>query len=96
MHAIDEFVTAADGDRLQVILSTIEPGGGTGDEAYTHDSDEEVVLVLEGELDLWVADEHYHLDAGDAITYSSRLPHRNENRGSIAARVVFSLTPPSF
>ena len=96
LHAIDEFVTPPTATRLQVILSTIEPGGGTGDEPYTHDSDEEVVLVLEGELDLWVADEHYHLDAGDAITYSSRLPHRNENRGSVAARVVFSLTPPSF
>jgi transcriptional regulator with XRE-family HTH domain len=96
LHAIDEFVTPATATRLQVILSTIEPGGGTGDEPYTHESDEEVVLVLEGELDLWVADEHYHLDAGDAITYSSRLPHRNENRGSVPARVVFSLTPPSF
>ena len=96
LHAIDEFVTPPTASRLQVILSTIEPGGGTGDEPYTHESDEEVVLVLEGELDLWVADEHYHLDAGDAITYSSRLPHRNENRGAVPARVVFSLTPPSF
>jgi quercetin dioxygenase-like cupin family protein len=96
LHAVDEFVTPPTATRLQVILSTIEPGGGTGDEPYTHESDEEVVLVLEGELDLWVADEHYHLNTGDAITYSSRLPHRNENRGSGPAQVVFSLTPPSF
>ena len=81
LHAVDEFVTPPSATRLQVILSTIEPGGGTGDQPYTHDSDEEVVLVLEGGLDLWVADEHYHLDVGDAIQYSSRLPHRNENRG---------------
>ena len=47
--------------RLQVILSTIEPGGGTGEEPYTHDSDEEVVIVLEGILELWVADEHHVL-----------------------------------
>ena len=37
--------------RLQVIISTIEPGGGTGAEPYTHDSDEEVVVVLSGVLD---------------------------------------------
>ena len=43
---------------MQVILSTIEPGGGTGDEPYVHDSDEEVVIVLSGRLELWVADEH--------------------------------------
>ena len=54
LGAVDEFLTAAPTGRLQVIYSTIEPGGGTGDEAYTHDSDEEVVVVLEGSLDLWV------------------------------------------
>ena len=65
-----------------MILSTIEPGGGTGDEAYAHDSDEEVVIVLEGRLELWVGDEHHLLEAGDSVTYSSRLPHRNRNPGA--------------
>ncbi|MEO6351327.1 MAG: cupin domain-containing protein, partial [Candidatus Limnocylindrales bacterium] len=65
-------------------------------EPYTHESDEEVVVVLEGELDLWVADEHHRLGAGDTITYSSRLPHRNVNRGATPARVLFCITPPSF
>src|SRR5689334_22435253 len=57
LRAVDEFLTIGKSGRLQVILSTIEPGGGTGDEPYTHDSDEEVVLVLEGRLELWVGDE---------------------------------------
>ena len=94
--ALDEFLTPPTASRLQLILSTVEPGGGTGDEPYTHESDEEVVVVLEGELDLWVADEHYRLLAGDTITYSSRLPHRNLNRGAVAAKVLFCMTPPSF
>ena len=55
LKAVDEFLTSNMAGRLQVILSTIEPGGGTGEEPYTHDSDEEVVVVLEGILDLWVA-----------------------------------------
>ena len=59
LKAVDEFLTSNMAGRLQVILSTIEPGGGTGEEPYTHDSDEEVVVVLSGTLDLWVADEHY-------------------------------------
>lgn len=96
LRARDEFLTPGTATRLQLILSTIEPGGGTGDEPYTHESDEEVVLVLEGELDVWVADEHYHLDQGDTITYSSRLPHRNVNRGAHPAVVLFCITPPSF
>ena len=48
LGAVDEFLTRATDGRLQVIMSTIQPGGGTGDEAYTHDSDEEVVVVLDG------------------------------------------------
>jgi transcriptional regulator with XRE-family HTH domain len=96
LGALDELLTPATATRLQLIMSTIQPGGGTGDEPYTHESDEEVVVVLEGTLDLWIADEHYHLDAGDTVTYSSRLPHRNENRGPEPARVLFCITPPSF
>jgi quercetin dioxygenase-like cupin family protein len=52
--------------------------------------------ISRGELELSVADEHYHLAEGDTITYASRLPHRNKNRGSTSARVLFCLTPPSF
>ena len=96
LGAVDEFLTRGTDGRLQVIYSTIEPGGGTGDEAYTHDSDEEVVVVLEGSLDLWVGAEHYRLEAGDAVTHSSRIAHRNTNPGPGVARVLFCITPPSF
>jgi transcriptional regulator with XRE-family HTH domain len=96
LGAVDEFLTRATDGRLQVILSTIEPGGGTGEEPYTHESDEEVVIVLEGSLDLWVGPEHYRLEAGDAVTHSSRVPHRNTNPGPGIARVLFCSTPPSY
>jgi transcriptional regulator with XRE-family HTH domain len=96
LGAVDEFLTRATDGKLQVILSTIEPGGGTGDEAYTHDSDEEVVVVLEGSLDLWVGQEHYRLGTGDAVTHSSRVAHRNTNPGPGVARVLFCITPPSY
>jgi transcriptional regulator with XRE-family HTH domain len=96
LGAVDEFLTRRTDGRLQVILSTIEPGGGTGEEAYSHDSDEEVVVVLEGSLDLWVGPEHYRLETGDAVTHSSRLPHRNTNPGPGVARILFCITPPSF
>lgn len=96
LQSVDEFLTSNLAGRLQVILSTIEPGGGTGAEPYTHDSDEEVVVVLSGVLDLWVGDEHYVLREGDALTFSSRLPHWNANHGDIPVSVLFCLTPPSY
>jgi transcriptional regulator with XRE-family HTH domain len=96
LGAVDEFLTSGLDGRMQVILSTIEPGGGTGDEAYAHESDEEVVIVLSGTLELWVHEERYVLEAGDTVTYSSRLKHRNRNIGTGTAVVLFCLTPPSF
>jgi quercetin dioxygenase-like cupin family protein len=96
LRAVDEFLTSGLDGRVQVILSTIEPGGGTGDEAYSDDSDEEVVIVLAGRLELWVADEHHVLEEGDSVTYSSRLKHRNRNPGPASAIVLFCVTPPSF
>jgi transcriptional regulator with XRE-family HTH domain len=96
LKAVDEFLTSNMAGRLQVILSTIEPGGGTGEEPYTHDSDEEVVIVLEGVLDLWVGDEHHVLRDGDSITFASRIPHWNMNLSESRTVVLFCLTPPSF
>jgi transcriptional regulator with XRE-family HTH domain len=96
LNATDEFLTAGRDGRLQVILTTIEPGGGTGDEAYTHESDEEVVIVLEGRLELWVGEEHHLLETGDTITHSSRQPHHNRNPGPGRAVILFCSTPPSF
>jgi transcriptional regulator with XRE-family HTH domain len=96
LKARDEFLTDGSDARLQVILSVVEPGGGTGPEAYSHESDEECLIVLEGALDLWVGAEHHRLSEGDAIRYSSRIPHRNQNPGPGTARVLFVITPPSF
>ena len=96
LKARDEFLTDGSDGRLQVIMSVVDPGGGTGPEAYTHESDEECLIVLEGSLDLWVGSEQHRLHAGDAIRYSSRVPHRNENPGPATARVLFVITPPSF
>src|SRR4029077_10486392 len=96
LRAVDEFLTSAPNGGWQVILSTIEPGGGPGDEPYTHDSDEEVVIVLDGRLDVWVGAEHHVLHEGDALTLASRLPHRNTNRGDRPCRVLFCITPPSY
>ncbi|WP_374116492.1 helix-turn-helix domain-containing protein [Hoyosella sp. YIM 151337] len=56
--------------RLQVLLSEIEPGGGSGTEAYALPVDVEFVLVLDGELRIEVSpagDSHTPIqDAGPA------------------------------
>lgn len=81
---------------LQVIWSVIEPGGGSGEEAYAHDSDEECVVILHGRLEFWVGSDHYTLDEGDSIVFESRIPHRNVNPGPERAEVLWITTPPSY
>src|SRR5258708_356501 len=82
--------------KLQVILSVIEPGGGSGDEPYAHDSDEECVVVLRGRLEFWVGSDWYLLEEGDSIVFESRIPHRNSNPGPVQAEELWITTPPSY
>jgi transcriptional regulator with XRE-family HTH domain len=92
----DSLLTPSLNGKLQVIWSVIEPGGGSGDEPYTHDSDEECVVVIRGKLDFWVGDEHTLLKTGDALTFESRIPHKNRNPGPGRTEVLWVITPPSY
>jgi transcriptional regulator with XRE-family HTH domain len=92
----DVLLTPRTSKRLQVILSTVQEGQGSGDEPYSHDSDEECVVVLEGRLEFWVGEEHYLMEEGDSLLFESRLPHRNVNPGPGQAKVLWVITPPSY
>lgn len=92
----DLLLTPRTSKRLQVILSTTEPGAGSGDEPYSHDSDEECVLLLKGRLEFWVGEERYLMEEGDALVFESRIPHRNTNPGPGKAEILWIITPPSY
>ncbi len=92
----DFLLTPSLAGKLQVIFSEIEPGAGSGEEAYAHDSDEECVIILRGKLDFWVGSDHYRLNTGDSIVFESRIPHRNTNPGPKQAEVLWIMTPPSY
>ena len=92
----DFLLTPESAKRLQVILSVIEPGSGSGKEPYTHDSDEECVIVLKGELEFGVGQETYMLHEGDSLTFESRIPHWNRNPSATKTEVLWILTPPSY
>jgi transcriptional regulator with XRE-family HTH domain len=92
----DFLITPREAQRLQVILSIIEPNEGSGDEPYSHDSDEECVVVLKGQLEFRVGDDDYLLDEGDSLIFESRIPHWNRNPGPSKAEVLWITTPPSY
>jgi len=61
--------------RIQVILSEIAPGGGSGNEGYSLPAEVEFVFVVSGALDLGFAEDTIRLGAGDAFTFDPTTSH---------------------
>ncbi len=77
-------LTPAGERRVQALLSDIEPGGGSGDEAYSLPTDVEFVFILAGQLEIVVAGERLTLDQGDAFTFPSGI--RAHVQGAVVGR----------
>lgn len=81
---------------LEIVVCEFEVGGHSGAEPYTHGDAEETCVVLTGAVTHQVGDDLHDLREGDAATYRSSQPHRTENTGTVTARVLYALTPPSY
>ncbi len=79
---------------LEANIHIVEPGAES-DGAIEHEG-EEVGFVLEGLLQLWVDEESYVLDPGDAFHFASARRHRYRNPGTVLTRVLWVNTPPTF
>jgi DNA-binding transcriptional MerR regulator/uncharacterized RmlC-like cupin family protein len=61
-------------------LFRVSPGASSGG-AYTHEG-EEFIFMLNGALEIWLDEvEHYMLNAGDSLYFSSTQSHRWMNSG---------------
>jgi transcriptional regulator with XRE-family HTH domain len=81
---------------LEVFLGTLEPGGSTGVEPYSHGDSEELLLVLDGDVEVVIGMTVHQLGPLDSITYSSREPHRVTATSTTPARVLWAISPPSY
>jgi len=79
---------------LSGAIHIVAPGGGS-EGSISHEG-EEVGYVLEGELELIVNDQSYHLNAGDTFFFPSETPHGYRNPGKKEARIIWINTPPTF
>lgn len=80
---------------LQVLHETYPPGSDTGPDMLTHVG-EEAGVVIEGIIEITVADRVRVLNPGDGYLFDSRLPHRFRNIGDNHCVIVSACTPPSF
>ena len=82
-------------ENLEVFIAELDAGGATAEEAYTHGDSEELVVCLEGTIELHLGQEVHELRAGDSIDYRSSVPHRVVNSGEGVAEVMWVISPPS-
>ena len=80
---------------LQILYECYQPGADTGQSMLSHEA-EEGGIILQGRLEIAVADRVRTLSAGDAYRFNSRLPHRFRNTGNEECLLVSACTPPSF
>jgi transcriptional regulator with XRE-family HTH domain len=80
--------------KLQLVHSTVEPGGSGGDALYTLNCEVEVLYVLKGAVELRFSDRVQKLEAGDALTFPGGEPHTWANSSDKKpAEVIWVLVP---
>ncbi len=87
----ERLVTPVHERRLQILHSTIAPGGSSETDAYGVDSDLEAVHVVSGRFVLEVDGQDYELAAGDTLTFPGQTPHRWRNPATEPAVVLWTL-----
>ena len=76
---------------LVTVLEGIVESGGPP--LHVHDTEDEVVIVLEGELDYQVGDERGALGAGGLLWFPRQVPHAVANLRAPLCRFITVVTP---
>jgi transcriptional regulator with XRE-family HTH domain len=92
---IDELLSPHLRGRLELLYSRFEPGASSGDDTYRHRG-EEAGIVMVGNLELWIGEDHFLLHQGDSFSFQSTTPHRYRNPGSTETLVIWAITPPTY
>jgi transcriptional regulator with XRE-family HTH domain len=94
-NCIYEMLTPDLSGALQATWVRSAPGHDTSDTPFLHNG-EEFGVVLAGRLDVHVGADRYLLESGDAIRFSSTIPHWFVNRGPEPVDAVWVSTPPTW
>lgn len=91
MHT-ESFTSGLRDPQFMSFHCTVPNGGSSGRQQMVHPGDE-LIVMLEGELQIAIAGDVYRLKPGDSLSFKSHLPHRWDNVGTGDARVIWTLSP---
>jgi mannose-6-phosphate isomerase-like protein (cupin superfamily) len=78
---------------FEFLLNRFPPGTHDGVDFHSHEG-AECAFLIEGELDVQVNGDIYHLTPGDTITFNSGTPHKISNPGKKEAVVIWVDSEP--
>lgn len=89
-------LSARNAHRAIAVYGEFRPGGRSGTEPHTLDSDEEIIVILSGSLEININGEVHLLKAGDTITFDPRMPHvyRNPSKDRSTTTLCIVAPPP--
>lgn len=70
---------------LSMVYMNIDPGQAV---ASHQDSDEEVIVVLAGNVEAWIGDAHMTVRPGGTVLIPAMVSHHFRNMGTETARIV--------
>lgn len=85
---VQELLSPNSASKIEIYEVTLEPGGSSGHDAYTHEG-EKFGLVIEGQMQLLIGDDVHVLEYGDSFHFASTQLHRFENPGSGITRFLW-------
>lgn len=87
-----EIVTPSMARDLDLCRALIQPGGSSGEQWFSTDKGEQVGMILQGSLELWIDNKVVTLYAGDSFCYSSQTPRRWRNPGTTVTEVIWAIS----
>jgi len=79
--------------KMEALHITVPPGQSS---PWSHREGEGFWYVLEGELEVWVGNEHFVLGVGDSAHFDQRHAYRMQNAGDTPVRMIWVGTPALF
>lgn len=93
-NKIEWIIPDAQGNMMEPIRLTLEPGGSTYPD-FPHEG-EEFGYVLHGSIKIHVGNKVYRAKKGEAFYFKPHATHYIEASSSCGARLIWVSTPPSF
>jgi len=82
-------------DHVEVFVGHLAPGGHTGQDQVAYGSSEELIVVLQGAVDVTLGEETYRVGTHQSAPIYTNTPHKIQATEDGPAMVMWVIAPPS-